>query len=278
MIYHKQTRHLFSLFLVLSIFLFSCEEDAVVISPGKIPVLNIGDTLEFSANVEVDWILSDGNAGSIDASGILIAGDTVGAYVLEAVSKMDETNRQEVNIFISNRFEDLNTLLTGGNVIYLRHAIAREGNDLFDLGPPDWHRSCDSDTARQLSTPAGYVQAQELGEAFRKLEIPFEDTIYVSEYCRCIQTVEELALDLPVVQVPEITFYVYDEMLRHEKTQAFINSFTPTDKNVLIVSHSFGPGNTYQQPEQGYSVIFRKGIVEPEFVTVIRDDEFIDFK
>lgn len=278
MIYKKPTPYLFPFILISLLFLFSCEEDAIEISPGKIPIFNVGDTLEFSANIEVDWILSDENAGTIDASGVFVAGDTVGSYVLEAVSKMEESNRQEVNIFISNRSEDLNNLLTGGYVIYLRHAIAREGSDLFDRGPVDWHRSCDSDTARQLSTPTGYIQAQELGEAFRKLQIPIEDTIYVSEYCRCIQTVEELALDLPMVQREEITFYVYDENLRHANTQAFINSFSPTDKNVLMVSHSFGPGNTYQQPEQGYSVIFRKGNTAPEFVTVIRDDEFIEFK
>ncbi|MDW3650561.1 MAG: histidine phosphatase family protein [Bacteroidia bacterium] len=267
-----------SLFLLfLSICFFACEEDALELNPGQIPVLNFGDSIQLSANMDVDWKLLPEGLASISAEGLLIAGDSSGSIVLEVVSKGDETNRIEQNVFISNRAESINPLLAGGHIIYLRHAIARTGNDLFNLGPNGWHLSCSSDTARQLS-PSGFVQAQELGEAFRKLEIPLADTIYVSEYCRCIQTVEELALDKPYVTEKDITFFVYEETERHAKTQAFINSFTPGDKNVLIVSHSFGPGSTYQQPQQGYSVIFKKGNTEPEFQTVIRDDEFILLK
>ena len=263
--------------LILSLCFFACEEDALEVSPAKIPVLDYGDTLQLSANMDVDWKLMPEGLASISPEGLLIAGDSSGSFVVEAVSKGDDSNRLEQDAFVSNRAEDINPLLSGGNIIYLRHAIARTGNDLFDQGPEGWHLSCSSDTARQLS-PNGYVQAQELGEAFKRLEIPLEDTIYVSEYCRCIQTVEEMALDLPFVTEKDITFFVYDENQRHPKTQAFINSFSPTDKNVLIVAHSFGPGSTYQQPQQGYSVIFKKGNTEPEFQTVIRDDEFILLK
>ncbi|MEL6253583.1 MAG: histidine phosphatase family protein [Bacteroidota bacterium] len=263
--------------LFLSICFFACEEDALELTPGNLSVLNYGDTVQLTANIDVDWKLMPEGLANISAEGLLIAGDSSGSFVLQAVSKGDETNRVEQDVFVSNRAESLNTLLEGGNIIYLRHAIARTGNDLFNLGPEGWHLSCSSDTARQLS-PEGFVQAQELGDAFKRLEIPLEDTIYVSEYCRCIQTVEELGLDKPFVTEKDITFFVYDESQRHAKTQAFINSFTPTDKNVLLVAHSFGPGSTYQQPQQGYSVIFKKGNSEPEFQTVIRDDEFILLK
>jgi len=263
--------------LFISLCFFACEEEALEVNPAKLPVLNYGDTIQLTANVDVDWKLIPEGLASISAEGVLIAGDRSGSFVLEAVSKGDDSNRVEQDVFVSDRAESINPLLEGGNIIYLRHAIARTGNDLFNLGPEGWHLSCSSDTARQLS-PEGFVQAQELGEAFKRLEIPFEDTIYVSEYCRCIQTVEELALDLPFVTEKDITFFVYDENQRHPKTQAFINSFSPTDKNVLIVAHSFGPGSTYQQPQQGYSVIFKKGNTEPEFQTVIRDDEFILLK
>lgn len=274
---HKQSARLLFLIFMGSLALLSCEEDALEVSPGSIHVFNFGDSLQFSANLDVAWNLSTDIAGNISTEGLFVAGDSVGAYTLEVVSKKDETNRQTLKLFVSNRSEDIKSLLTGGNVMYLRHAVARVGGDLFDLGPDNWHRSCSADTARQIS-PEGYVQAQEIGQAFRNLEIPFEDTVYVSEYCRCIQTVEELELELAVKTQEEITFYVYNEAERHAKTQAFINSFTPTDKNVLIVSHSFGVGNTYQQPEQGYTVVFQKGNTEPVFKTIIRDDEFTQLK
>ncbi|MEM6800631.1 MAG: hypothetical protein AAF696_04455 [Bacteroidota bacterium] len=263
--------------LGISLLFCSCEEEMLELSPEQISILNYGDSIQLSANLDVDWILSDSTAGSISAEGLFRAGNTSGSYLLEAVNKANPDDRIERKIFVSNRADDLNPLLDGGHIIYLRHAIARTGSDLFDRGPEGWHLSCSSDTARQLS-PEGFTQAQDLGASFRNLEIPLEDTVYVSEYCRCIQTVEELEMDIPFITSKDITFFVYGEQSRHTKTLAFINSFSPAEKNVLLVSHSFGPGNTYPQPQQGYAAIFRKGPGEPEFVALIRDDEFILLK
>ena len=254
---------------------FACREEPLQITPGQLAtILDFGETVNLTTNLDADWAWTEASGGEISSTGMLTAGDSSGVFVLEAISKSDDSNRASIQIRVSNRAADLNPLLTGGHVIYLRHAIAKEGEDLFDNGPAGWHKSCETSTARQLS-PEGRTQAEALGHAFKSLEIPFADTVYVSEFCRCIQTVELLDLGLPMVTRQEITFYVYNDTLRHDRTKALIDQFPITDKNILLVSHSFGPGSDYPQVQQGYTAIFTGGNSGPTFKSIIRDDEWI---
>jgi phosphohistidine phosphatase SixA len=250
-------------------------EPAVEISPATFSILDYNSEQQLSANIPVTWSLSDPKAGEIDLEGTYTTGDSSGRFLLIATSQEDSTNRDSISVRVSNRADILNDLLGGGYVIYLRHAIATVGNDQFDISPK-WHLSCNSDTARQLS-PEGILQAEQLGEAFKSLEIPLADTIYSSEFCRCIQTPELMDLGLPIVTEPAITFYVYDELLRHEATKAFMDAFDPGDKNVLLSSHSFAPGGDYPAVSQGYAAIFQPQS-GPTFITIIRDDELILLK
>ena len=80
-----------------------------------------------------------------------------------------------------------------------------------------------------------------------------------------------------IITEKAITYYVYGENERHQKTKDFIDAFNPGNENVLLVSHSFGPGADYPQVEQGYVAIF-KPQSGPTFVTIIRDDELILLK
>ena len=263
------------LFGILIFILFSCKEDPLQITPEELPtILDYNETVNLSTNLDADWVWTEASGGEISNTGVLTIGDSSGVFVLEAISKSDESNRASIQIRVSNRAQDLNPLLSGGHVIYLRHAIAKEGEDLFDNGPEGWHKSCEESIARQLS-PEGRTQAQALGRTFISLGIPFADTVYVSEFCRCIQTVELLDLGLAMATREEITYYVYDDNLRHERTKTLIDQFPVTDKNLLIVSHSFGPGSDYPQVQQGYTAIFTGGNTGPTFKSIIRDDEWI---
>ncbi|MEL6671716.1 MAG: histidine phosphatase family protein [Bacteroidota bacterium] len=257
--------------------LAGCKEETLVISPEEMLILGQGESIQLQTNVEASFRLINDRGGSISAEGLFTAGDSSGVFTVEATSTRNANNQASMLIRVSNRADIIKDVLDGGHVIYMRHAIARVGKDLFDDGPDGWHLSCNTDTARQLS-PEGIVQAQELGEVWRELGLPLEDTLYTSEFCRCIQTVEYLAYDQPMKTVPAVTFWVYNEFGRHDDTKAFIDQFPVTDKNHLVVSHSFGPGSDYPQVEQGYTAIFTGGQSGPTFLTIVRDDEWLALK
>ncbi|MEO0472590.1 MAG: histidine phosphatase family protein [Bacteroidota bacterium] len=237
-------------------------------------VLAHDTSFQFVANRPVSWQLSDSSLATISSDGLLETKTSSGVVYLHiATTETDQPiSRDTIAIRISSRAPELNKLRKGGAVIYLRHAIATVGSDQFNVAP-GWHLSCNSDTARQLA-PDGRIQAQELGAAFKALEIPISQ-IYVSEYCRCIQTVEEMGLELPYQTEEAITYYVYDEAQRHPNTLAFINQLVPGDQNILVVSHSWGQGSFLPGIAQGFSATFVPGSgAEPDYRTMLRDDEW----
>ena len=256
----------------------SCKEAPVQISPEVLSILEYAEEVQLETNLDVRWEISDPNAGTISNQGKLKAGDSAGVFTLMAISKSDDTNQASITFRVSPKAEHFNALLQGGHVIYLRHAIAARGSDQLSSGAPGWHLSCDESIARQISEPQGVDQAKALGEAFKSLRIPLSDTIYTSEYCRCIQTAELMDLGKARRTDSAVTYYVYDENLRHQRTKAFIDAFPVSDKNVLVVSHSFGAGSDYPQVSQGYSAVFIPGGTGPTFVTILTDEDWIMLK
>ena len=250
-------------------------EPPVEISPQNPLIMDLNTSQDFSANLPVFWTFSHPNAGEIETNGTFTSMDSIGHYYLIATSQADETNRDTVSVRVSNRADILNEIISGGYVIYLRHAIATVGADSLNF-PLGWQRSCNSDTARQLS-PEGITQAKDLGAAFRGLKIPLAEKIFTSEFCRCLQTPELMDLGKQTYTEKDLTFHVYGEDERHQKTLNFIDSLNPVNENYLVVSHSFGPGSTLPQIEQGYAAIF-KPQSGPTFVAIVRDDELIILK
>ena len=268
--------------LIALLFCFAaCKQEPPIpdltLTASPTEILSHDDSFQFAANRSVRWTMRDTSLATISSSGLLTTKSNSGvAYVLVEATEANgqgSTDTLSFAVRISNRAPELNKLRQGGAVIYLRHAIANVGSDQFNIAE-GWHRSCDSDTARQLA-PDGRIQAQELGAAFKALEIPIAETIYVSEYCRCIQTVEEMNLELPFETEQAITYYVYDELQRHPNTLAFINTLVPGDKNILVVSHSWGQGSILPSISQGFSATFVPTTGnEPDYRTMLRDDEW----
>jgi phosphohistidine phosphatase SixA len=77
----------------------------------------------------------------------------------------------------------IDALQQGGLVIYFRHAATDHSQD--DQHPVDLS---DCSTQRNLS-PHGRQQAQRIGEAISRLEIPIDEVI-ASPFCRCHETAQ----------------------------------------------------------------------------------------
>jgi phosphohistidine phosphatase SixA len=83
-----------------------------------------------------------------------------------------------------------------GFALVLRHVDARIGDDIVDSPLPDWWKSCDPEVARQLNDN-GRRNGKKIGNAIKKLQIPIETAIS-SEFCRAVQTIEAMALDIEI--------------------------------------------------------------------------------
>jgi phosphohistidine phosphatase SixA len=137
-------------------------------------------------------------------------------------------------------------LAGGGYNFFWRHASADVCSDNLALGTaattssPDWWKSCNADcgtaTARQLNA-TGVDEAVAIGEDLTALSIPF-DRVVSSEFCRAVQTAENMALGPTIEQIPEITYFVYDEANRCTDTMALLAEEPAAGSNVALVSHA----------------------------------------
>ena len=84
----------------------------------------------------------------------------------------------QTNVFSSDKI--INQLKSGGNIIFIRHAIA-PGN-----GDPDNFDLKDCSTQRNLSKN-GIEQSKKIGEFFKDNKIKVEKVLS-SEWCRCKDT------------------------------------------------------------------------------------------
>ena len=84
----------------------------------------------------------------------------------------------QTNVFSSDKI--INQLKSGGNIIFIRHAIA-PGN-----GDPDNFDLKDCSTQRNLSN-SGRIQSKKIGDFFKENEVSIEK-VYSSEWCRCKET------------------------------------------------------------------------------------------
>ncbi len=142
-------------------------------------------------------------------------------------------------------------LRIGGYTIYWHHATADLCRDHFELGPasttsvPDWWKSCNMDcatsTARQLRS-AGAQQATTIGQNLSARGIPIGRVIS-SEFCRCVQTVQNMALD-PALELDRgITLFVYDEDARCGECMNRLALVPTPGTNTAIIAHADFPSS-----------------------------------
>jgi phosphohistidine phosphatase SixA len=134
----------------------------------------------------------------------------------------------------------------GGYTIFWRHADADVCGDRTDLGTadntsvPNWWRSCDVNcptaTARQLNS-TGVQRATVIGDQIRSLGIPI-GRVVSSEFCRCIQTAEWMALGPAIETNSGITYFVYDESNRCTHCYERIGEVPAQGTNSAIIGHA----------------------------------------
>lgn len=160
------------------------------------------------------------------------------------------------------------SLVAGGYVIHWRHASADVCEDRLDLGTaaatstPGWWLSCSTScppagnaTARQLSDE-GHAESLAIGYALRARGVPF-GRVVSSEYCRCTQTAEGMALGPAVETLPGITYFVYDEENRCAHTQALLAEVPAAGTNTALVGHANFTCPILQDLRWGEAAIFR---------------------
>ena len=136
--------------------------------------------------------------------------------------------------FSTNIFADKNIILElqkGGNIIFIRHALA-PGN-----GDPDNIDLADCSTQRNLDS-TGVKQSKEIGKFFKDNNIPI-DMVLSSEWCRCKDTAKYAFQNFETFKALNS---FYDEKFRKlkkkqiEELKEYIKNWD-SKKNLILVTH-----------------------------------------
>jgi phosphohistidine phosphatase SixA len=132
------------------------------------------------------------------------------------------------------------SLQSGGFVVYWRHAAATTCADKQDSTIPEWWKSCDRNCAtalaRQLDDPAGIQQAQTIGQQVKQRAIPFSRVIS-SEYCRCRETAQHMNLGPVIETSSQVTFFVYPQIEPCAAIRSQLATKPAAGSNTAIVAH-----------------------------------------
>ena len=117
-----------------------------------------------------------------------------------------------------------------GAVALMRHALAP------GTGDPAGFRLGDCSTQRNLDA-RGRDQARRTGDAFHERGIEV-DAVLTSEWCRCRETAELLALG-PVEAFPALNSFFRDRSTRGEQTDALRDFLAaqPDGRRLVLVTH-----------------------------------------
>jgi len=256
----------------------ACKEDdtgdtVLLVSPDERILLEPDEIFAFHANLTANW---ETTGGTINASGLYTAPDVAGVFEVKATNPNNVQNTVLRKVVVTPHAPLFKSIREGGYVLYFRHTNATVGADNFNSTVPEWWKLCDQTVARQLSD-AGRQEARDLGSAFKNLDCTFGKVI-ASEFCRCRQPAELMETGLALETSPALTFTVYGEDGRYERTITLANEQPISQRPILFMAHSFpvnGPGPellmgdmaVYQQ-QAGGSVQFVKVITLAELVVL----------
>ena len=133
------------------------------------------------------------------------------------------------NTFAGEKF--ISELQKGGNIIFIRHALA-PGN-----GDPDNIDLSDCSTQRNLDS-RGIIQSKKIGEFFKKNNIPI-DIVLSSEWCRCKDTAKYAFNDFKTFDALN-SFYDEKFYKFKEKQIKKLNNYIKEwdgNSNLVLVTH-----------------------------------------
>ncbi|MBI9000287.1 histidine phosphatase family protein [Corynebacterium sp. CCM 9185] len=171
--------------------------------------------------------------------------------------------------------EVVKDLKKGGYVIFIRHG--HTAKDYADQADPNMKLD-DCSTQRQLDD-LGKKQAKEIGEAFKKLEIPVGDVI-TSEYCRAYNTADlafgryEKTAKLNFEPAEEYTDAQIETMKNN--ITPFLETMPEDGKNNVIVGHDdvFDAATGIYPEPQGTAYIVKPEGDSFEVITRITAEEW----
>lgn len=150
----------------------------------------------------------------------------------------------------------------GGYILYMRHGEATVGQDRPIVNFQD------CSTQRNLSN-TGREQAKMLGESMRKLNIPVQNPVVASPYCRTRETAElafgsgNVVVDTSLANVTKLS----DSSISAEEKQSIVTQVEKklemeplSGTNKVIIGHAFPAGVAVgENPYMGTVVIKPKG-------------------
>lgn len=270
------------------IFLVCCKKEETPPPPVKLVVGGILDSiiignnqsLLLSSNLNATWTINKAVGGSFSAN-MFTSGTTDGVYTIKAKSIENPADSLQFFIIVTKHAKFFNAMKTGGFVMSFRHSDATLGSDQFSSSDPAWWKSCNSSLARQLTNPKGYLQSDSIGIALKRLRLRF-DSSFTSEYCRCKQSLTGFALTgVPMREVKEMTYWVYDETNRYGNTMNFYQNLPITNKNYIAVTHAGFSGNVpmfapMQTLAWGDAAIFKlSSTAAPRWDTTVVSNDFM---
>jgi phosphohistidine phosphatase SixA len=238
----NKTSHLILWLVTLSI--FSCKDlfekkiipDLVTLNQLDSLIIAPNEPLKFTANTPANYKIIGKISIPIDTSG-LFKTPQEGIYKVVAINQQNVKDSLVQTIFVLNQAKILTAIKGGGHVLSFRHAAAQDGSDQTGSSVANWWKSCDRSLARQITPSIGYPESDSTGQVFKKLRIPF-DTLMTSEYCRCRQTLENFRLNLPIKELKELTYYVYDENNRYPNMMKLYQSKPINKFSYVAVGHA----------------------------------------
>jgi phosphohistidine phosphatase SixA len=165
-------------------------------------------------------------------------------------------------------------LRDGGYVIYFRHPVATSGTD---QPAPDL---ADRRTQRNLS-PAGRVQARELGQTFARLRIPLGDVL-ASPYARTREAAELAFGPGRVRTTRDLISEGYPGVNEQNLARALRRLLTTrplAGRNTVLVSHGFNIQTVmgFQLAEAEAAIFAPNGGSAPRLVTRLRIEQWRTF-
>jgi phosphohistidine phosphatase SixA len=201
--------------------------------------------------------------------------NNIGVYTVMANSgKKDSTL---VKIFVSNDPEKFKMLSDGSTyAIVARHSDADVGQDDFNSKTTDWWKSCDSKMARQINQN-GIKYAKSVGEHIKLWKLPVGE-LYTSEFCRNVQTIENMKLG-PFKTTKELTYVVYGT--DHSKDALNLMKQLPINNKVhILIGHSqlrsLRPGLSTLDWNDAFIYKLESG-KEPAYIGLIKNREWIEY-
>ena len=158
----------------------------------------------------------------------------------------------QTNVFSSDKI--INQLKSGGNIIFIRHAIA-PGN-----GDPDNFNLKDCSTQRNLSKN-GIEQSKKIGEFFKDNKIKI-DKVLSSEWCRCKDTAKYAFnnyFEFPALNSTFQSSFAKNEPKQLKQLQTFVNNWDGDGGNLVLITHySIITAITNAVPSSGEIIITDK--------------------